>query len=490
MIESAPRDQYKPRAATKKQIYFSLAVVFVYPLWWLVESTLTGSQSVRSEQIAFLIASVGWLLAIRYHASVSLRTIVLIAIALRVLLIPASVSDDLYRYIWEGRVRAAGHNPYVLPPESDELRDLRDPLYKQINHKYHAGIYPPIAQSVFVVAASISPTVLGFKLTLLGFDFLTLAVLVIALRAAGRDSRLVVVYALSPLVLMGIAREAHLDAIALFGLAVLLWGAVVAMRSARVVHLLAAGAGLGFAIGAKLFPIVLLPWAVQFAWCSNAESKRMRARNVAALLGGAVFVPLIVTLFYFSFDFEQLFSRDASGLGGVQHFATNYHVLDVGQQALRLFLSDEYASLVAIGFVGVGAIVCAIQRLPPAIAQLSLFAWLLLWMPTVHPWYVLWIMPALCFVSVPHPAPRSRSSQDTISSGAATGWGTPALLVLPVAIVLALEGNHLRETTGVWRMPGWAGPVIVATVVLFAIAKRITLKGDNAQQRTDLQNQE
>jgi hypothetical protein len=54
-------------------------------------------------------------------------------------------SDDLARYIWEGKVLSEGYSPYSYPPESGELIQYRDDeIYPQINHKDRPAIYPPL----------------------------------------------------------------------------------------------------------------------------------------------------------------------------------------------------------------------------------------------------------------------------------------------------------------------------------------------------------
>ncbi len=81
--------------------------------------------------------------------------VVLVAGALfRVVLVPTPpvLSDDLYRYLWDGRVQAAGISPYRYAPAAPELAPLRDDLvWPGINRKPVRTIYPPLAQAVFAV---------------------------------------------------------------------------------------------------------------------------------------------------------------------------------------------------------------------------------------------------------------------------------------------------------------------------------------------------
>ena len=90
------------------------------------------------------------------------------AILLRLIALAAPVflSDDINRYIWDGRVQAAGINPYRYIPTDPELEPLRDPLiFPNINrNNYAPTIYPPVAQMLFLAANRFGETALAVKL--------------------------------------------------------------------------------------------------------------------------------------------------------------------------------------------------------------------------------------------------------------------------------------------------------------------------------------
>ena len=66
---------------------------------------------------------------------------------------PGFLSDDIYRYVWDGLVQQAGINPYHYPPEAPELGFLRDEtIFPMINRKSALTIYPPAAQLFFRAA--------------------------------------------------------------------------------------------------------------------------------------------------------------------------------------------------------------------------------------------------------------------------------------------------------------------------------------------------
>ncbi|HEU4834300.1 MAG TPA: glycosyltransferase family 87 protein [Pyrinomonadaceae bacterium] len=185
---------------------------------------------------------------------------VLIAIAFAVifrvsiLFAPPYLSDDIYRYVWDGRVQAAGINPYRYIPAAPELAHLRDDaIYPKINRRDWAHtIYPPVAQVVFFLTTRISESVTWMKATMLGFELVTIWAVTQLLTLLGRPRQLLLLYAWHPLVIWEFAGSGHVDAIAIafIALAFLAW-----QRKSDP------GAGLTLACATlvKLFPVVLIP---------------------------------------------------------------------------------------------------------------------------------------------------------------------------------------------------------------------------------------
>ena len=112
---------------------------------------------------AFLLVGCG---AERALGRRSLLAVLALGAAMRALLIPAPpVSTDIYRYVWDGRVQAAGINPYRHIPADEALASPRDEaIYPRINRgDYAPTIYPPTAQIVFYAVTRLSETVAAVK---------------------------------------------------------------------------------------------------------------------------------------------------------------------------------------------------------------------------------------------------------------------------------------------------------------------------------------
>lgn len=186
----------------------------------------------------------------------ALWTILGIAVLMRAALLPAPpfLSSDIYRYVWDGQVQAAGINPYRYIPADPALEALRDPaVYPLINRKDYAHtIYPPMAQMVFAAVGQVSRKVTGMKLAMLGFEALGILAMLAILRGAGLPSARILIYTWNPLALWSFACDGHVDAVAvgLLGLALL----------ARTRHRDGlAGALLGAATLVKVLPVAVAP---------------------------------------------------------------------------------------------------------------------------------------------------------------------------------------------------------------------------------------
>ncbi len=202
----------------------------------------------------YLIAA--WIVTRARSSNSTLLIAIVFAVLFRVsiLFAPPYLSDDIYRYIWDGRVQAAGINPYRYIPAAPELAQLRDDtIYPKINRREIAHtIYPPVAQVVFLLTTRISESVVWMKFTMLIFEMVAIWAIASLLNLLGRPRQLLLLYAWHPLVVWEFAGSGHVDAIAIgfIALAFLAW-----QRRSD----LGAGFLLASATLVKLFPLVLLP---------------------------------------------------------------------------------------------------------------------------------------------------------------------------------------------------------------------------------------
>ena len=170
--------------------------------------------------VVFALGSLGALAATWLGETGDQKTALLIilmsALTMRLglLAIEPTLSGDIYRYIWDGRVQAAGINPYRYVPAAEELAPLRDAaIWPNINRaSYAVTIYPPVAQAVFLALTHMGENVITMKAGLLLFEAAAVAAMVALLGRLGLPSTRVAAYAWHPLPVWEIAGNGHVDA--------------------------------------------------------------------------------------------------------------------------------------------------------------------------------------------------------------------------------------------------------------------------------------
>ncbi|WP_197423007.1 glycosyltransferase 87 family protein [Bradyrhizobium valentinum] len=193
--------------------------------------------------LAGLLTIVATGLAERSPTGRALWLIVGLGIALRayVLLFDPLLSSDVYRYVWDGRVQAAGINPYRFMPADESLAFLRDRMvFPHINRADTAvTIYPPVAQFFFLIVTRIGESVTTMRLALLACESITVILIVVLLRRIDRPVTRVVAYLWHPLPVWEIANNGHVDALMVALMLLGLWIALTgrALRGAVVITL-------------------------------------------------------------------------------------------------------------------------------------------------------------------------------------------------------------------------------------------------------------
>jgi len=323
-----------------------------------------------------------------------------VALVLRLLALPMApvLSNDVYRYAWDGRVVLSGHNPYRLAPEAAELAPLRDDLWRQMDHKEVPTVYPPFALAVFAAAAATPAPLVVLRALLALADLGLCALLLLIAREIGVSPWRTIWYAWSPLAVIEGAGQGHVDvlAVAAAGAAVLL-----------VVRRRALGAGVAAAAGvlAKLGPVLALPmWARQsrrplVLLAAAGAVLVVTLLPVAASVGvppglvtygvrwefnGPLFEPLwrVLDAAHADVWVKGLLDRAKEVTGRHALFDPLYHY------AYPQFL----AKLVLAALLAVALVRSLLDRQPVA-GTGRLFGWALLVSATVYPWYLLWVLP-------------------------------------------------------------------------------------------------
>lgn len=352
---------------------------------------------------------VGLWLAGRKHAGpVGVAGVLLVAAMLRLLLlpIPPTLSDDLLRYIWDGRVATAGFNPYRLEPDAEELTTLRDEPWKRLPHRDVATVYPPLALALFSISARSPWPQWTLKSILVGLDLLTCWLL---LRIAGRlriPRRRVLWYAWNPLVVLEVAGMGHVDALGVCATVLAAWFLVCRPRRP-----IAAAVAVAAGVLAKLVPLLLLP-----AWSRRSGRPAVFAA-VALGLSILALAPVVIATggvppglvrygvsWEFNGPFYEPLWRALDGIGAVGAVKGGLDVAKrfTGQHDFwNLFYPFVYPQWMAKMLLAPGLLIAMFiaWRRSNAVASAGIvFSSVALFSATVYPWYLLWTLPwaALC----------------------------------------------------------------------------------------------
>ncbi len=332
---------------------------------------------------------------------------------LLLLFAPPTLSDGLYRYVWEGRVLLAGASPYAHPPDDPMLIPLRDAeIWPHVNNPDVPSPYPPLAQVGGMAAALLTPhATFGMKLVSLAGDLAVVGALVVLLRRAGAPAERVLIYAWHPLTVLEFAHSGHNDALMLAPLVLALAltagptaSAVVgnARRAAASRRSSALPAALLVAIGAlaKVTPLLLFPLL----------PRRLGVLPVLAALAlvGAVWAPFL------------FLGGGTSGVGSIAAYLGSWQDNDSVHAVLRELAGARAAK--ALTLIGLGAAVLALT-LHPALRRRPLWwqAYVVLGLSiafasTVHAWYLTWLLPFLA----PHLV--ARASFPFVAPWSALAW--------------------------------------------------------------------
>lgn len=196
--------------------------------------------------------------------SYTLKELIVVGIICRLLLIPSipALSDDVYRFIWDGRLFNSGISPFAAIPTyylslNTALPGIDAPLFEQLNSPSYYSVYPPIAQFIFYVSVLPFPTntigsIILIRLMSIIAEFGTIYFLFKVLNHLQLPRRNAMLYFINPLVIMELTGNLHFES---FMLLFLIAGIYFLLQKKPVLS----GLFWALAIGTKLIPLIFLP---------------------------------------------------------------------------------------------------------------------------------------------------------------------------------------------------------------------------------------
>ena len=351
--------------------------------------------------------------------------VLIMAVTFRLCLAPSApgvLSSDMFRYIWDGRVQQNNINPYRYPPDADALKPLRDDrIYPNINRRGQPTIYPAGAQLFFRAAHALAgDSVTGSKGITVCIDILTLLILSAMLHTLGLNAARAIVYAWNPLVVFEVSYSGHLDGLMVFLITAALYLHILHKKTPAVVM-----AALAAAV--KLYPALLLA-----AFLNRGE--RLKGGLVFFMTVSALYLPFLgagnkISGFLpvylenpyesFNLGLKNLLMHMIPGLD--YSLLSRLFILALGIAGLWIFFRDkDDSTVIRHAYILTGLLLV----LMPA---------------SLHPWYVVMIIPFLVFF--PNP-----------------GW-----LIFSCTVSL----SYLKYDAPQGVMPAWVPPV--EYLPLFAI---------------------
>ena len=377
-------------------------------LYGLMALSVTGPEHTREWLLGYAIAWGAYLslfLSSRDDDWVASPWVLLLWAALaRLVLAPTTpwLSDDLYRYLLDGRVLEAGLNPFAHAPVEPRIQELVPGLATKVNHPEVPTIYPPVVQLVGWLAAMGDLGVVGWRVLMTAIDLGVMLAVAWLFGRGARGWRAAAVYGLCPLAVWETGANGHLEPLAALPL-------VLAVGWMEKGHPLRAGVALGLAALAKYYALLLLP-----LWLAHWGFKRLTISSI---------VLVVLAIWPFTIDGVDVFAGLRAYLSHWSFNSPVFGLLD------GLGIPDVVLRVLPFAVVFLGGAVAGwrgedvVRTIP-----MLLFAFLVIG-PTLHPWYALWILPWLG----DRPHPGHWSFVGAMGGAYAVWWSV--------------------ETTGVWVLP-------------------------------------
>jgi hypothetical protein len=350
--------------------------------------------------LLFLTGSLLSISAARSLSASSLRFLLVCAAVFRLTLLlrTPDLSEDVYRYLWDGRVAAAGNSPYALAP-ADAGQDFFPQLRRRLSYPELRTVYPPVAQAAFrAVASSPFPGIFAMKGL---FSAADVAVVALLFASGGAGARFAAaLYAFHPLPVTETAGQGHLDSL---GVALLL--ACVVFLARQRPRRLSAGIAFALAVLVKYVPLAAAPallrrgrlWFAATTIAATAVVWMLATRGGASPAGG---LGPYATRWEFNSVLYPAVSAAVDRLDLPQRAKSAYirwkekrQYRPWMQKIFPYFYTGFFARALLGIALGVALLIIGVSVKDVELAVFVSIAALLLASPTLHPWYLLWVLP-------------------------------------------------------------------------------------------------
>ncbi|MEM8524203.1 MAG: hypothetical protein AAGG68_06155 [Bacteroidota bacterium] len=336
-----------------------------------------------------------------------------LAVLLRVALLFGlpNLSDDVYRFIWDGRLLQNGINPFDHLPsyylqQAILPEGINNELYQQLNSPEYYTIYPPVAQLSFYLATwlfpnSILSSTLVMKFFLFAFECGNIYLLIRLLPKFEIATKNALIYALNPLIVLEITGNLHFEGAMVFFLLLAVYGLKKWEEKSNSSKKILVFSALSFAfsIASKLLPLMFLPMLIKRLGWKKSVLYFVIVGSTVLLL----FLPLLSGAFLQNFGNSlDLYFRK------FEFNASIYYLIRwIGFQLKGFNLIAKIGPALALGTL-LGISILSFREKKPTIKHLPLMMLFaiciyLSFTTTVHPWYISLPLVLCCFTSFRFP---------------------------------------------------------------------------------------
>ncbi len=329
------------------------------------------------------------------------------AVFFRLLLLFAmpQLSDDVFRFVWDGRLLAHGYNPYLYLPSQllntpiAAACSLDESLLRQLNSPDYFTVYPPFNQALFGLAAWLSPdslpgNVVWLRVPIVLCEIGSLWLMAKLLRRFGMNPNRALLYGLNPLVILELTGNLHFEAVMIFFTLLAAW--LFVQHGQYPLRWATSAGALTLAIGAKLLPLLVLPLiACRLGWSKGLWYATLTGGLTAALFMPFASLELVRNVFSSINLYFQRFEFNASV----------YYVL----RAIGYWIKG-YNAIERIGFwlsvtttLSVLWIAFRWRTVPASVQLIATLTLYFAFATTVHPWYITTLVAASVFTRFRYP---------------------------------------------------------------------------------------
>ena len=291
-----------------KYLFLTLYFISLLIIAFYIERT--------SIYLLFLLVSVSFLSYYNiFKYKISLKEIFIFGLILRVVFLVTlpSLSDDYFRFIWDGKLSLEGVSPFkYLPSEFIKLtsRNYFLDLYSKLNSPNYYSVYPPVSQCVYLIGALFDKTIYSvilIRIVLIISDLFSFFYIRKLLNYFGKDENLSYLYFLNPLVIIEITGNLHFEGLMLLFLLISVHLFLHAKYSLSALFF-------SIAVGVKLLPLMFLPLFV-FKLPKDQKINYLFFVGISLLILFAPFINIellkkmmtSVTLYFQTFEFNASF---------------------------------------------------------------------------------------------------------------------------------------------------------------------------------------